>query len=76
MEGTRPGNKEANPMHAREDFAHAEAVRGILRAHGVEPNEPRGGGLPRRSCLLWGRGPAAKGMEESLRIPRPQIGGC
>jgi hypothetical protein len=76
MDGTRPGNKEANPMHARTDYAHAEAVRRILRANGVEPNEPRGGGLPRRGCPLWGGGPAAKGMEESLRIPRPQIGGC
>jgi hypothetical protein len=76
MEGTRSGNKEANPVHARTDYAHAEAVRRILRAHGVEPNEPRGGGLPRRSRPLWGRGPAVTGMEESLRIPRPQIGGC
>jgi hypothetical protein len=63
-------------MHARTDYAHAEAVRRILRAHGVEPNEPRGGGLSRRSCPPWGRGPAVKGIEDSLRIPRPQIGGC
>jgi hypothetical protein len=63
-------------MHARTDYAHGEAVRRILRAHGVEPDEPRGGGLPRRSCPLGGRGPAVMGMEESLRIPRPQIGGC
>ena len=76
MDGTRPGNKEANPMHARTDYAHAEAVRRILRAHGVEPNEPRGGGLPRRGHTLWGGVAAVNGVEESLRIPRPQIGGC
>jgi hypothetical protein len=63
-------------MHAREDYAHAEAVRSILRAHVDLLTEPRGGDLPRRSRPLWGRGPAAKGMEDSLRIPRPQIGGC
>jgi hypothetical protein len=63
-------------MHAREDYAHAEAVRRILRAHVDLLDEPRGGGLPRRGCPLWGRGPAVKGMEDNLRIPRPQIGGC
>jgi hypothetical protein len=62
-------------MHARTDYAHAEAVRRILRAH-VDLIEPRGGGLPRRGCPLLGRGPAVEGMEDNLRIPRPQIGGC
>jgi hypothetical protein len=63
-------------MHARTDYSHAEAVRRILHVHADLLNEPRGGGLSRRSCPLRGRGPAAKGMEDSLRIPRPQIGGC
>jgi hypothetical protein len=63
-------------MHARTDYAHAEAVRRILRAYGVEPNEPRGGGLPHCGRPLWGRGPAVKGAEERLRMPRPQNGGC
>ena len=35
-------------MHARTDYAHAEAVRRILRVHADLLTEPRGGGLPRR----------------------------
>jgi hypothetical protein len=62
-------------VHARTDYAHAEAVRRILRAH-VDLIEPRGGGLPHRGFPHWGRGTAVKGVEDNLRTPRPQIGGC
>jgi hypothetical protein len=63
-------------MHVREDYAHAAAVERILRAYGVTPQQPRGGGLPRRGNPPWGRGPAVIGAEGNLRVPRPQHGGC
>jgi hypothetical protein len=63
-------------MHAREDYAHAAAVERILHAYGVTPQQPRGGGLTRRGRPLWGRGTAVTGMEDELRVPRPQPGGC
>jgi hypothetical protein len=63
-------------MHAREDYAHAAAVERILRAYGVTPEPPGGGGLSRRGGPLWGGGPAVTGVEDNLRVPRPQNGGC
>jgi hypothetical protein len=63
-------------MHAREDYAHATAVEHILRAYGVTPSQPSGGGLSRRGRPLWGGGPVGSGVEDNLRVPRPQTGGC
>jgi hypothetical protein len=63
-------------MHAGEDYAHAAAVERILRAYGVTPTLPSGGGLSRRGRPLWGGGPAITGIEENLRAPGPQTGGC
>jgi hypothetical protein len=64
-------------MHARDDFAHAAAVDAILRANRLAPTQAAG---EDRSHLgggsLWGRGPAAAGGSQSLRVPHPQSGGC
>ena len=64
-------------MHARSDFAHAAAVDAILRAHRLVLEQSAGedrsstGGSP-----LRGRGLAAIVGPHSLRVPRPQSGGC
>jgi hypothetical protein len=64
-------------MHARSDFAHAAAVDAILRAHRMAPDQTAGEvSSLRGGSSLWGRGLAVAAGAESLRVPRPQTGGC
>jgi hypothetical protein len=64
-------------MHARSDFAHAAAVDAILRAHRLAPDQSAGEDRSDHgSGPLWGRGLAAVVGPHSLRVPRPQPGGC
>jgi hypothetical protein len=64
-------------MNTSTDFAHAAAVERILVAHGVASPQSGSG---ERSHLgdgpLWGRGPAPGTGSQSLRVARPQSGGC
>jgi hypothetical protein len=64
-------------MHARSDFAHAAAVDAILRANGMAPDKSAGEDRSFRGIgPSWGRGLAVVTGPQSLRVPRPQSGGC
>jgi hypothetical protein len=64
-------------MHAPTDFAHAEAVERILRAHGVASTQCVSGELSHGGDgPLWGHGAAPAVGSQSLRATRPQSGGC
>jgi hypothetical protein len=64
-------------MHAPTDFAHAEAVERILRAHGMASTQCGSGerSHPGESPM-WGHGPAPAMGPHNLRAMSPQSGGC